>query len=138
MKTEEIMPCIIALIDACGISPEDLFDRITKNELTKEAERVEQSRPDPVVILRDGIKAAKKITQMEDDDIGKLIGVTGGAVGHWRRGRTRPEYQNRVAIMRWLRNVEDALGVEILPVNFSQSDLGDEANGEPTPLHVRQ
>ena len=116
MDREKALEIIIVLMDEAEITTEDLLDRLVED---RERESSNESKRSDMEILSDALTEAKEITGLEDQDIGDIIGVTGGAVGHWRRGRTRASRANRQRIYRWLRSVEDALAVRLMPEDFT-------------------
>lgn len=122
-KQARIIEALVAIIEESGVSREALFDRMMGDE--------PQSRPvpeiDPVEALREALKKAKKVTGLDHDALGRLLGVSGGAVGHWMRARTNPSEENQARLFHWLRDVENALGVELLPAGF---EIADEATSQ--------
>ena len=116
MDREKALEIIIVLMDEAEITTEDLLDRLVED---REREASSEPKRSDMEILSDALTEAKEITGLEDQDIGDIIGVTSGAVGHWRRGRTRASRANRQRIYRWLRSVEDALAVRLMPEDFT-------------------
>lgn len=116
MDAQKIMESVAAILAESGIDIETFVDYVTEGT---ESEGLEKTT-DPIDALREGLVRAKDATGLEYEEIGKLVGgVTGGAVSHWVRGRTNPSRKNRTALFRWLRSVEDALGVDLLPADFA-------------------
>lgn len=93
-------------------------------EYVREREDVED-HSDPVEVLRRGLIGAYKTTGLEQTEIGDIIGVSGGAVGHWMRGRTRPSKRNRIRIYEWLRAVEEVYHTQLMPRDYHINDDGD-------------
>lgn len=123
MNRKQALTAIEAIMDTAGISPEDMLDHFVEQ---KEREAHDQNNHSAVDILREGLIHAKDLTGLENDEIGEMINdVTGGAVGHWVRGRTRPSRENRIAIYQWIRSVENALNVKVLPSDFSIDQNGE-------------
>ena len=116
MDREKALEIIIVLMDEAEITTEDLLDRLVED---RERESSNESKRSDMEILSEALNRAKEITGLEDQDIGDIVGVTGGAVGNWRRGRTRASRANRQRIYRWLRSVEDALAVRLMPEDFT-------------------
>lgn len=126
MDREKAFEIIVVMMDEAEISADDLIDHIVDSDRLRENRN--QHTPSPMAILAEALTQAKEITGMEDQDIGEIVGVTGGAVGHWRRGRTRASRANRRRIYRWLRSVEDALAVRLMPENFTIDENGESAH----------
>ena len=126
MDRKKALDIIATIMDEAGISAESLIDFVVDRQ---DKDNANSNRPKTdTEILSEALADAKEITGLEDQDIGKIVGVTGGAVGHWRRGRTRPSSQNRRRIYEWLRSVEGALAVRLLPGDFRINENGDQAH----------
>lgn len=118
MDANRIMEAVNQILAEADITVEEYIEFAIDHE---KEEKI-KPKPDPNQVLRAALVRAKDKTGLEYDDIGALVGgVTGGAVGHWARGRTNPNLENRFALLHWLRSVEDALGIDLLPENFKLS-----------------
>jgi len=126
MDRKKALDIIVTIMQEAGISAESLIDHVIEYQ-GKDKKNNDPPKTD-TEILSEALAEAKEITGLEDQDIGQIVGVTGGAVGHWRRGRTRPSSQNRRRIYEWLRSVEGALAVRLLPVDFHVNENGDRAH----------
>ena len=122
MSTQKALKAIELIMDAADITPERLVDFLLDAPPEPKPDR------EPMEILSDALNQAKSMTRMEDEEIGQVIGVTGGAVGHWRRGRTNATSANQLEIYRWVRSVEQALGISIFPEGFSLEPKGQGAS----------
>ena len=123
MQDKQAFDAIEAIMDAAGISPEDVLDHFVEQQ---EKQQLENDAREPVEVLREALIEAKKVTGMENEQIGQMINhVTGGAVTHWINGRTNPSRPNRVALYHWLRSVENAMNVELMPSDFLLDDRGE-------------
>ena len=123
MQDKQAFDAIEAIMDAAGISPEDMLDHFVERE---EKQQPENNAREPVEVLREALIQAKEVTGLENEQIGEMINhVTGGAVTHWINGRTNPSRPNRVALYHWLRSVENALNVELMPADFLLDDRGE-------------
>jgi len=130
MDARRIMEAVNQILAEANITVEEYIDFAIDREHEKEEKT--EPKPDPNQVLRAALIRAKDKTGLEYDDIGVLVGgVTGGAVGHWARGRTNPNLENRSSLFHWLRSVEDALGVDLLPGSFTLHE-------EPTILEKRR
>jgi len=119
MDREKALEIIATIMTEANLSLDDLLDHLAEDDPETDDERK------PMEILVDALTEAKEITGLEDEDIGDIIGVTASAVGHWRRGRTRASRANRYRIYRWLRSVEGALAVRLMPDDFRVNENGD-------------
>ena len=123
MKNGQALQAIETIMEAAGISPEDVLDHFVERE---EEQQPERGTREPVEVLREALIQAKETTGMENEQIGEMINhVTGGAVTHWINGRTNPSRPNRVALYHWLRSVENAMNVELMPSDFLLDDRGE-------------
>lgn len=124
MQDQQALEAIDAIMDAADLSPEDVLDYFAEAE-EKKAQQKQKPR-EPVEVLREGLKKAQKATHLDNDQIGEMVNnVTGGAVGHWASGRTNPSRENRIALYRWIRSVENALNVDLLPDDFLIGENGE-------------
>lgn len=118
-KKQDTIAAILTIAESAGVTLDELIEYAESAHVDNEP----TPKINPVQVLREGLARAKEITGMEYDDIGRIVGgVTGGAVGHWARGRTRPNKANRIALYRWITSVEDALGKDLLPEGFTLKD----------------
>ena len=125
MKNGQALQAIETIMEVAGISPEDVLDHFVERE---EKQQPKNDAREPVEVLREALIEAKEVTGMENEQIGEMINdVTGGAVTHWINGRTNPSRANRVALYHWLRSVENALNVELMPADFLLDDRGEPA-----------
>ena len=126
MQDKQAFDAIEAIMDAAGISPDDMLDHFVEQQEQDPQPKQPEVLREPVEILRDGLILAKEVTGLENQQIGEMINdVTGGAVTHWINGRTNPSRANRVALYRWLRSVENAMNVDLLPDSLLLDDQGE-------------